>query len=87
MLLGAVGVLLLVACATIVNLIPVRASSRRSEMALMAALGAGRGRCRVMRRSRVRFALSVGRWEWLANGCCVDPASLPTAVDAIQRNR
>lgn len=43
-LLGAVAVLLLVACVNISNLILVRASSRRGELALMIALGAGTSR-------------------------------------------
>lgn len=44
LLLGAVGVLLLVACVNISNLMLVRASTRRGELALMAALGAGKSR-------------------------------------------
>jgi len=70
LLLGAVAVLMLVACVNTSNLMLVRASSRQGELALMAAIGAGRGR--LLRDAAVESVVlaltGLALGLWLASG-------------------
>ncbi len=84
-LLGAVGLLLLITCANVANILLTRADGRQREMAVRAALGAGKGRLLRLVMSEALVLGAVGGAIGLALAAGTVTLIAATAPDIIPR--